>query len=155
MPDEKRRVSLTCEEPKFIGLILHAPTGVIYEHQFGGTGCWHDGIEGYFVPVSRAEIDPDADVYSPSRHELDTDLLKAVFHHPDDPDRCWACSAADLPDENVERLAALIDLLCYYGGGYEMRQFELDRLRLADGREAYVPVLTPDGPGLLVWNNCD
>jgi hypothetical protein len=31
----------------------------------------------------------------------------------------------------------------------------LDESRLEEVVEAWVPVLTPDGPGVLVWENCD
>ncbi|MFJ9706886.1 DUF6210 family protein [Streptomyces sp. NPDC101234] len=31
----------------------------------------------------------------------------------------------------------------------------LDETRLADVDEAWVPVVTPDGPGVLVWENSD
>ncbi|WUO43891.1 DUF6210 family protein [Streptomyces sp. NBC_00285] len=31
----------------------------------------------------------------------------------------------------------------------------LDESRLAEADEAWVPVLTPDGPGVLTWENSD
>jgi hypothetical protein len=31
----------------------------------------------------------------------------------------------------------------------------LDERHLSDADEAWVPVLTPDGPGILVWSNSD
>lgn len=31
----------------------------------------------------------------------------------------------------------------------------LDESRLAEADEAWVPVLTPDGPGFLTWENSD
>ena len=154
---ERRIVSLTMEEPKFIGVIIQAPTGVVYEQQCGGTHCDHQSLEGYFVPLSRRELD-DRDRMSENRFALDTDLLKAVFHdaYPNDDDACvWGSSTESLPSDRLERLAGLVALLCYRGADYEARMMELDGGRLAEGCEAWVPVLTPDGRGMLVWNNCD
>ena len=155
--EPKRIVSLTLEEPKFIGVVIDAPTGVIYSQQCGGTNCYHYDFEGYFVPLSRYELD-ESDTTSDNRLALDTDLLKAVFHEavPGDPDACvWARSTDELPPDRLDRLAALVALLCYRGGNYDEKMITLDYLRLKDGCEACVPVVTPDGPGTLVWNNCD
>lgn len=158
MPETQRRiVRLTCEEPKFLGVIIDAPTGVVYHHQCGGTDCNQRSLEGYFVPVSRRELD-DNDLVSADRFALDTDLLKAVFHdtYPHDDDACvWGGSTGELPPEQLLRLAGLVALLCYRDADYQARGIELDRSRLDHGCEAWVPVLTPDGRGTLVWNNCD
>jgi hypothetical protein len=157
VPETSRRiVTLTMEEPKFIGVIIHAPTGVIYKQQCGGTLCHHEQLEGYFVPVSRLELG-DADRSSVDRFALDTDLLKAVFHdaYPDDADACvWGGSTADLPWDRVQRLADLVALLGYHGDR-DPRPIAVDAARFDEGHEAWVPILTPDGPGVLVWNNCD
>lgn len=32
---------------------------------------------------------------------------------------------------------------------------QLDESRIREADEAWLPVLTPDGPGILVWNNSD
>ena len=154
-PAPRRVVSLTAEEPKFIGVIIDAATGVSYQHQCGGTNCLQEHLEGYFVPVSRLEIDESGDPLGPDRLAFDPDLLRAVFHHPDDLEACWACSTDQLPLDRQQRLAELIDLLCYYGADHAPQSIELDRSRLREGNEACVPVLTPDGRGMLVWNNCD
>jgi hypothetical protein len=37
----------------------------------------------------------------------------------------------------------------------EQKPLLLDESRLGELDEAWVPVLTPDGSGLLVWNNSD
>jgi hypothetical protein len=34
-------------------------------------------------------------------------------------------------------------------------RFALDESRLAEADEAWVPVFTPDGPGVLTWENSD
>ncbi len=152
-----RIVSLTLEEPKFIGVIFEWPTGVIYEHQCGGTHCYHLDLQGYFVPVCRLELD-DVDRTSADRFALDTDLLKAVFHdaYPDDEDACvWGRSTDDLPPDRLKRLEDLVALLGYRGADYARKTITLDVSRLDQGCEAAVPVITPDGPGMLVWNNCD
>ncbi len=151
-----RIVSLTLEEPQFIGVIVEAPTGVVYKQQCGGTHCYHHSIEGYFVPVSRLELGDDR--VSDDRFALDTNRLKEVFHHavPGDDDACvFGQAIEDLPPDRLARLIALVALLGYHGADYDRCAITLDRSRLALGCEAWVPVVTPDGPGLLVWNNCD
>jgi hypothetical protein len=157
MSGTARIVSLPCEEPKFLGVIIQAPTGVVYQHQCGGTGCDQQSLQGYFVPVSRLELDEN-DRVSADRLVLDTDLLKAVFHgtHEDDGDACiWTVSIDQLPSERLNRLAGLVELLGYHGEDHKACPILLDHSRLAEGCEASVPVLTPDGRGTLVWNNCD
>jgi hypothetical protein len=141
------------EEPKFIGIIIAAQTGVIYEQQCGGTNCDHAATEGFFVPVARREH--LRNVSGADRFALDTDLLKAVFHADDDPEACWALAASDLPPDRLERLAALVGLLCYYGPDHKQMPLALDHSRLQEGCEAWVPVTTPEGRAMLVWNNCD
>jgi hypothetical protein len=155
MKDPRRSVGLPIEEPKFLGVIIQAPTGVVYEHQCGGTSCDQAATEGFFVPVARRELD-ESDLFSANRFALDTDLLRAVFHGDDDPEACvWTLSLDSMPAERLGRLAALVGLLCYHGADYSEMPITLDHSRLREGCEAWVPVMTPEGRAMLVWNNCD
>lgn len=151
----RRTVGLPIEEPKFLGVIIEAPTGVVYEHQCGGTGCDQLVSEGFFVPVARRELD-ESDLFSADRLALDPDLLRAVFHGEQDPDACvWTVPLDRVPSDRLERLAVLVGLLCYYSADYTEMPITLDRARLQEGCEAWVPVMTPEGRAVLVWNNCD
>ena len=146
-----RTVSLPCEEPNFVTLAIQAPTGVIYQQQCGGSYCDHMEIEGYLTVVARQEPDDTkADRFGVSPAEL-----TAIFHSEDD--HCHFGQPWLITPERLERLAGLIRTLGYFGGpdGPPVQEFELDRSRISEVFEAWVPVTTPDGPGVLLWNNCD
>ncbi|MDX8149202.1 DUF6210 family protein [Lentzea sp. BCCO 10_0061] len=40
-------------------------------------------------------------------------------------------------------------------GTTELTVLRLDESRIREADEAWIPVITPDGPGLLVWCNSD
>lgn len=108
------------------------------------------------MPVARREH--LRHVSGADRFALDTDLLKAVFHgtHKDDDDACmWSDALDRLPDDRLNRLAELVGLLCCRSADYSEMPITLDYARLRDGCEAWVPVTTPEGRAVLVWNNCD
>lgn len=147
----RRTVSLPCEEPNFVLLAIHAPTGVIYEQQCGGSYCDHREIEGYLTLLVRQEPDDTtADRFGVSPADL-----TAIFHNEDD--HCHFSQPWLITPERVERLSALILTLGYFGGpdGAPVQGFELDRSRIGEVYEAWVPVTTADGTGVLLWNNCD
>lgn len=146
-----RRISLPAEEPQFVVLAIQAPTGVIYEQQCGGFYCDQLEVEGYLTVVVRQEPD-DA---RPDRFGVSPADLTAIFHSEDDA--CHFPQPWLLTPERIDRLDALIRTLGYFGGpdGPPVQEFELDRSRLDEVFEAWVPVITPDGPGVLLWNNCD
>lgn len=147
----RRTVSLPCEEPNFVVLAIQAPTGVTYEQQCGGSYCDHLEIEGYLAVVVRQEPDDTkADRFGVSPVDL-----TAIFHSEDD--HCHFCQPWLITSERLERLEALLRTLGYFGGpdGPLVQEFELDRSRINELYEAWVPVTTPDGPGVLLWNNCD
>ncbi|GGQ69528.1 DUF6210 family protein [Kitasatospora griseola] len=67
--------------------------------------------------------------------------------------RCHAWS-----DEERRRLRAIVETVRHWAcdGVTELpRPLRLDETRLDRADEAWVPVLTPDGPAVLVWSNPD
>ena len=149
-----RLVSLPCEGPPFIGVIIAAPTGVIYQHQCGGYGCNQMRIEGYLLPVQRFEYDPARDLEGHDNwFAANPAELRAVFHT--DQDGCPWGYADQLPNDRLQELATLIALLGYLGQDFAESRLEMDPSKVQEALEAWVPVITPDGPGVLVWNNCD
>jgi hypothetical protein len=143
--------------PGLFGVIIQHPTGVRFEHQCGGVETLHFGVEGYFVPLGRLCVVTDEGVFDPRR-------LTAVFHHGAScvwkgdpgklpPDTCH------LPADRLEQLRSLVATIPYWvcdESDTEHRlQLRLDDARLGELVEAWVPVVTPDGPGVLVWENCD
>jgi hypothetical protein len=81
--------------------------------------------------------------------------LTAIFHSEDD--HCHFSQPWLITPERLEKLEALISTLGYFGGpdGPLVQTFELDRSRINELYEAWAPVTTADGPGVLLWNNCD
>ena len=63
-------------------------------------------------------------------------------------------------DEQQERLAALVATVPYWQCSLDVvgdrrLPLALDRSRIDEICEAWVPVVTPDGPGILLYGNCD
>lgn len=143
--------------PHLLGVIVAHPTGVHYEQQCAGTETATRQIEGYFVPVGGLRRAPEEGQFDPHQ-------LTALFHQGDgcvwggEP---WKLpeNTSLLPPERLERLRSLVAAIPYWAydeAGTEWRgHLRVDETRLGELAEAWVPVITPDGPGVLVWENCD
>ncbi|MFJ7072026.1 DUF6210 family protein [Streptomyces sp. NPDC098781] len=62
------------------------------------------------------------------------------------------------PDDERERLGRIVRDVTYWacdGHDEEPHDLRLDESRMREADEAWVPVRTPDGPGVLVWFNSD
>jgi len=116
----------------YLGVIIQYPSGVVYAQQCSGTACEHYEIEGYFVPIEGRVIVPE---------------LIGVFHEG------TACLWGKPSLDQLARLRLVVE------GPSDIAQKErglrLDETRLEEVREAWVPVITPEGPGILTWPNCD
>ncbi|MDN3027698.1 DUF6210 family protein [Streptomyces sp. S.PB5] len=121
-------------------VVVAAPTGVVYQTQGGGYGCVPYEQEGYLIPVFGRDLDVE---------------LKEIFVRDL---KGWGSRDLDWPEELLDRLRRAVALHVY---GSENRDdtypgpLALDESRLAEADEAWVPVLTPDGPGFLAWENSD
>jgi hypothetical protein len=60
----------------------------------------------------------------------------------------------DWPENQLQTLRAAVSLIRYWTGD-EPAQPAVDEDRMTELDEARVPVLTPDGPGVLMWHNSD
>ncbi|MER7579655.1 DUF6210 family protein [Kitasatospora sp. NPDC097691] len=121
-------------------VLVEAKTGVVYQQQYGGTACRQGRIEGFLVPLS-------------GRDELDAlrELFEKHFRGAGTWNHVW-------PDDERERLRDLIGAVRYWacdGTTEKPHPLRLDESRIGDADEAWVPVITPDGPGVLVWLNSD
>lgn len=127
-------------DSSLLALIMPASTGVTYQQQCGGTTCLQRSLEGYLVPVGA---------------NMNGERLSAVWHG-----RRGSCGFGDgLPPERQELLAERIERIGHYATGNaesnEFAQLALDRERSDELVEAWAPVITLDGPAILVWQNCD
>ncbi|MEU5875946.1 DUF6210 family protein [Spirillospora sp. NPDC047279] len=128
----------------WLGAIVSAPTGVVYEQQYGGTARRQDRREGYFVPL------PCEEALFELRDLFERELRSAGV---------WGANHRWSP-EQLDRLRMAVAVIPF-DMGYAPGDSGLlgpDPLRLDEGLlhqadEAWVPVVTPDGPGVLVWSN--
>ncbi len=138
-------------KPQWLVVVIEAATGVIYSQQCCGNVCDQREVEGYLVPLGGLKADPGKGL-------VDPDEFTAVFH---ERDGCvWGSSYGSLPAARLERLRELVRevpfWICKEGEHIDQRSFlELDERHLDDITEAWVPVLTAAGRGVLMWANCD
>lgn len=121
-------------------VVVAAPTGVVYQNQGGGYGCIPYEQEGYLIPVFGRGLD---------------DELKQIFVREL---KGWGSRGLDWPEELLARFRRAVAVHVYGSANRDdtwPSPLVLDESRLAEADEAWVPVLTPDGPGFLAWENSD
>ncbi|GAA3792542.1 DUF6210 family protein [Streptomyces phyllanthi] len=142
--DGKRYVFLdpdgTGADTGWVFVIVAAPTGVVYQVQGGGVGCVQYAQEGYLLPMFGQGLDEE---------------LKEIFEGELEGQ---GARRTDWPEGLLDRLRAAVGLHVYGSANRDdtwPTALVLDETRLAEIDEAWVPVVTPDGPGVLVWENSD
>lgn len=122
---------------------VHAPTGVWYAHQYGGTANRQAHTEGYLVPVDGRPALADL-------QELFVRQLRGAGIRG---------GGVEVSGQLLTRVRAAVSRIRYWSGSQDDQHtpmpLQLDDSRVAELDEAWVPVLTPDGPGVLVWSNSD
>ncbi len=134
------RVELFPTQTETDGLfvIVVSPSGVVYTNQCGGTGCDQMEAEGFLVPVGRADHLDNIQQWFRSRFG----------------ESCWCDGRLAASVDLVEELARVVaEIPCWFMGGPVT--LSLDRERLIEGCEAWVPVRSGFGPGWLTWTNSD
>jgi hypothetical protein len=123
-------------------LVLH-PTGVLYGNQCAGYLVEERRAEGFLIPLGG----PDA-----ARPLADWFWTTFKGHSYDQP-------ATDWNAERIEELRALVAAVyCWHtseDGADEPYPLSLDQDRLDECTEAWVPVESPYGPGILLFENSD
>ncbi len=124
-------------------VVVEAPTGIVYEQQYGGTACRQGEREGYLVPVAGGEA------VRRLRHLFEVSMKGTGAQYE------------QLPDDVLEQVRSAVREVVFWkstetGWGQEEGFFlEMDESRADEVDEAWVPVVTPDGPGVLTWPNSD
>lgn len=132
-------------------VVVQAPTGVVYSTQCAGTGCEIRKVEGFLVPANGPKVDLDDG-------RLSSDEFTEIFH---DGKACiWSWVGTALPADRMETLRALVESVPYWtteddDPSEKRLSLQVDTSRIEEIAEAWVPVLTPHGPGVLLWDNCD
>lgn len=134
----------------WLAIIVEHPTGVIYGQQCGGTATDQRYVEGYYVPLGGAR-------FAVANGPLDKLDLTAPFHNGA---RCtFGWGGQLLPEDRLHRLIACVEEIPYWHHtnlhDYVRERVRIDLERVAEICEAWVPVVTPEGKGILVWDNCD
>ena len=123
-------------------VVVQRRRDVWYVQQYGGTACRQGRVQGYLVPVDG----------SLARTELDQLFLVELGGTG-----LWGGARA--PSTAVlEQVKAAVAKLRFWESipdAPEPYPLVLDLSRAADVDEAWVPVLTPDGPGVPLWPNSD
>ena len=125
-------------------LVVRHPTGVAYQQQCGGMACHQHYVEGYLVPLPQPTVGKNL----PSQ-------LTELFH------RKGVCFGYDyvMTPEDRQRMEELLSRIHFWkeekDGHDYAAPLQLDTDRILEVEEGWIPVLTPDGPAVLVFQNCD
>nr|WP_232337404.1 DUF6210 family protein [Deinococcus arboris] len=124
-------------------VVVQAPTGVTYASQVGGHANEARSVEGFAVPV-----------FTP-QHVQALVRMFGRYHgnppYPGTPFNGW--TEKDLND--LSDIVAQIPLWRTTRASDERAFLAFDRTRLDELTEAWMPVLTAYGPGILIHENCD
>lgn len=121
-------------------VVVYGRTGVFYQQQYGGTACRRGQVEGFLVPV-----------FGPASLAQLCDLFEGHFRGAGTWNYRWQAG-------EVERLRKAVAGIRYWSSDGETETphpLRLDEQQLCEADEAWIPVLTPDGSGILVWFNSD
>lgn len=136
--------------PEWIAIVVRCETGVIYGTQCAGVATEQRYIEGYLVPVGGSKYDID-------EGNIEVGPLVDVFH---EEDGCkWGWTGRDLPSDRKALLSNLVESVPYWrcnpSGDDKKHQIRIDESRTDEIAEGWIPIETPDGPGVLLYKNCD
>jgi len=121
-------------------VVVAHPTGIVYEHQYGGTACRQGELEGYLVPVDGRAALPEL------RHVFEAQLKGTGLRS----------RTFEWPAGLLERVVAAVESIRFWpANDGTPEQLQVDRDRLDELDEAWIPVQTSDGPAVLLWCNSD
>jgi hypothetical protein len=133
----------------WLAVVVRAATGVVYEQEYGGLVRRQGAVEGYLVPVGTRD---------PGTGRESLRELRDLFRHEARGGEALSGDAAARASEPYERLCSAVASVHFWSStpvpDGEPRRVPLavDEERLPELDDAWVPVRTPDGPGVLLWN---
>ena len=119
-------------------VVVASPTGVEYRSQSAGLACEERGVEGFLIPLGQAELV----------------IELSAFFARGPPGAC----PGEPGSEGAEQLRQLVGrVICWRTQEEEDRRetLALDEERLEECVEAWIPVRTPYGSGILIFPNSD
>lgn len=127
-----------------LAVIVEAPTGVTYEQQCGGYATEQRTIEGFLIPVGGA--DEAKKIYDWFWVTFKGHCYRSVHGSP------WSPAA-------IGQLQTLVSKVpCWHAtpnGECQPYYLQLDVQKMDECIEAWIPVLTPYGRGVLTLENSD
>ena len=134
-------------------VIVIASTGVIYAHQCGGLRVLERMAEGFAVPLGDSKAaQPFIEFFRDEFHGNPPDLdygSDASFGNR------WSSDALNALSTIVETVAFWETHSSASEKEDHQAFLQLDLTRLSELTEAWVPVLTAYGPGVLIFDNSD
>ncbi|NYV74588.1 hypothetical protein HW445_09740 [Streptomyces sp. UH6] len=124
----------------WLHVVVEARTGVVYQQQYGGTACRQGQVEGFLVPL----FGPD-----------ELDALRQLFEKDFRGAGAWNHAWSDDERDELREIVGAVRYWASDGATEEPHVLRLDESRIRETDEAWVRVITPDGPGVLVWFNSD
>lgn len=136
--------------PEWLAVVVRKQTGVVYGNQCGGVGTVQRFIEGYLVPLGGSQFEVDGGRIVPH-------LFREIFHEGDACKYVW--TGQTVPRDRLASLRRLIEQIPYWTSSFDgvgqKHPLRLDESQVEEICEAWIPVETPDGPGVLLHANCD
>lgn len=134
----------------WLAVVVRSRTGVVYAAQCEGVATAQRLVEGYLVLLGTSKHDPDGGI-------IDLTPFTEVFHK--DGECMWNWQGRELPGERLVVLERLVEEISYWRCGLDgtdsKHQLRIDQDRIEQLAEAWIPVQTPDGAGVLLYSNCD
>jgi hypothetical protein len=139
-------------DPGLVVLVL-APTGVFYETQAGGHYTMNRKAEGFLVPIGpSAASSALRDFFAKTFANWPPPIKEIAPWGPPRGENRWS-------EPTLARLEELVAAQRIWhkdpAGHYIPEELRLDRARIGDATEAWIPVTTYFGPGFLTWQNSD
>lgn len=129
----------------WIAIVIENKTGIIYGTQCHGVICEQRYVEGFLIPCGGLLINADDGL-------LTSAMLTSPFHSN-------GCMYNESFQSRVDEIAAIVQQIPiwhYVNINDCTRDYlELDQDRAYEICEAWIPIKTKFGRGVLLWNNCD
>lgn len=134
----------------WLAVVVRRDTGVIYGTQCAGVATEQRFVEGYLIPLGGSKYEND-------EGSIEIDALTEIFHEDGWCKYCWR--GRELPLDRLARLGNLLQTIPYWHCDLDAHDskhpLRIDQSRIDELAEAWIPVETPDGPGVLLYQNCD
>lgn len=133
---------------RWLGVVVRQATGVVYEQQCACVTTDERLVEGFHVPLGGAG-------YAVALG-MDCASLTTVFHTGQDS---GPRISTNLNAAQLGRLQSAVGSIACWAttrrGGDVRGRLQVDLTRLNEVAEAWIPVETPLGSGVLLYENCD